>query len=68
MKARERQQIERGRALGDGGVAEALVALEVEGAEAEDALLGRLVQPPPRVQLPQVDSLRSCSLSRGAAG
>jgi hypothetical protein len=41
----------KGRALGDGGVAEALVALEVEGAEAEDALLGRLVQPPPRVQL-----------------
>jgi hypothetical protein len=46
-----RKQRARARALGDGGVAELLVALEVEGAEAEDALLGRLVQPPPRVQL-----------------
>ena len=60
MHVNEREQEERatGPALGDCGVAEALVALEVEGAEAEDALLRRLVQPPPRLQL---RTARACS-------
>ncbi len=60
----------KGRALGDGGVVEVLVALEVEGAEAEDALLGRLVQPPPRVQLRgRAGSLRlSCGAGMIAQG